>query len=176
MGRHILNIYNIIYYILTQKPYKSAKEYVKVKMSAPELKLQVKRLSNYGYFPTRATSGSAGYDLYSSVNVDIAPGEMISVPLQICLVIPDNHVGQIHPRSSLVLKQGLVTEAGIIDSDYRGELIVLLRNISKETRHINRKDRIAQILILPVAYPQVEKNMELPATARNCGGFGSTGR
>lgn len=127
-----------------------------------------------------ATVGSAGYDLFSSRAVDIHQGGLsVPVPTGIRLEIPNGYVGFICSRSGLVLKHGVevANAPGVIDSDYRGEVVVLLRNMSHVTHRVSVGDRIAQIVFIRVETPQFERIdiSDLSHTARGQSGFGSTG-
>ena len=130
--------------------------------------------------PSYASAGAAGADLRAAVlePLMIAPGERAAVPTGLILEIPAGWEGQVRPRSGLAIKFGLtvVNAPGTIDSDYRGELKVLLVNLGRETVGIARGDRIAQLVVAPA--PQVEfAEIELvDDTERGSGGFGSTGR
>ena len=128
-----------------------------------------------GQLPQRASDGAAGADLYAAAEVRILPGERQAVPTGIRLAIPPGWVGLIWPRSGLALRSGLDTLAGVIDSDYRGEVLVLLINLGQEPATVQPGDRVAQLLVQPVAPTQFVRVTELPATHRGEGGFGSTG-
>ncbi len=137
--------------------------------------LKVKCIDPRGQLPTRKTEGAAGYDLSTSFAFSIGPHERRSIPLGIAVQIASGYYGRIASRSSLA-SQGLDTKAGTIDSDYRGELIVLLQNDSEEYIHIAAGDRVAQLIVSPVSTPEVEKVDNLDSTQRGGGGFGSTGQ
>lgn len=127
--------------------------------------------------PYIGSEDAAGADLCAVEAVSIAPGETAKVGTGIAMAIPKGYFGAIFARSGLATKQGLrpANCVGVIDSDYRGEIIVALHNDSSETRTVAPGDRIAQIAIipfLPVSYEQVK---ELDDTERGAGGFGSTG-
>ena len=129
--------------------------------------------------PSYATAGSAGMDLRANETAEIAPGCRASVGTWIYLEIPPGFEGQVRPRSGLALKHGvtLLNSPGTIDSDYRGELRVIMINLGKETFSVKRGDRIAQIIFAPctqAALVEVEAD-DLDATERASGGFGSTG-
>lgn len=130
--------------------------------------------------PAYATEGSAGCDLRAAVSTAlvIAPGGRTRVPTGLAVAIPEGFEGQVRMRSGLALKMGLIlpNAPGTIDSDYRGELCVLVANIGAEPVEISRGDRIAQLVIAPVARARLERVEELPATKRHTGGFGSTGK
>ena len=129
--------------------------------------------------PAYATDGAAGADLCAAVDEEltIRPGERAAVPTGLVLEIPDGHEGQVRPRSGLAIKAGLtiVNAPGTIDSDYRGELKVLLVNLGLEPVSISRGDRIAQLLVAPVTRASFIETEDLTASDRGDGGFGSTG-
>lgn len=129
--------------------------------------------------PEYATPGSAGIDLIAAVesSTTLNPGERRLVPTGIHAAIPDGYEGQIRPRSGLALRYGIsmVNSPGTIDSDYRGEIGVILINLGSEPFLINRGDRIAQMVIAPVIRAILVETESLPETTRNNGGFGHTG-
>jgi len=129
--------------------------------------------------PEYATPGAAGCDLRAAVSatLSIAPGERVLVPTGLALAIPEGFEGQVRMRSGLALRKGLIlpNAPGTIDSDYRGELCVLLANIGAEPVEITRGDRIAQLIFAPVVRANLSPVVELPGTSRHTGGFGSTG-
>lgn len=141
-----------------------------------ELKLAVKKLREGARLPQYATAGAAGLDLYACLDtpMQLAPGEGVLVPSGIGVAIPSGYVGLVRDRSSLAV-QGLLTVAGVIDSDYRGEVLIALRNAAATPATIQPGQRIAQMLIIPSPRLSVEELPELPPTARGAGGFGSTG-
>ena len=133
--------------------------------------------------PQRKTPGSAGFDLAAAVEteLEIPPGARVAVPTGLCLAIPPGYEGQVRPRSGLALEHGvtLINAPGTIDSDYRGELQVLLWNAGDKSFQVRRGDRVGQLIIAAVAEAElelVETREELGATARGSGGFGHTGR
>ena len=129
--------------------------------------------------PVYATDGAAGADLCAAVESEtvIEPGQRQAVPTGLVLEIPDGFEGQVRPRSGLAIRHGLtvVNAPGTIDSDYRGELKVLLVNLGTETVSIARGDRIAQLVIAPVTCAAFVETDDLTASDRGAGGFGSTG-
>ena len=154
-------------------------------MSAPELRLFRVRgaLDADLPLPRPATAGSAGLDLCAAVETELvlAPGERAVVPTGFALAIPEGYEGQVRPRSGLALHAGVTVAnaPGTIDSDYRGELGVILVNLSREPFAVRRGERIAQLVIAPVVRPtlkEVGDASELGATTRGGGGFGHTGR
>lgn len=129
--------------------------------------------------PRRASPGSAGYDLRAAIDdpVTLAVGERRLVPTGFALEIPPGWEGQVRPRSGLALAHGLtlVNTPGTIDSDYRGEIKVLLINLGSEPVRLHRGERIAQLVFAPVASVEIEERTALGDTERDSGGFGSTG-
>jgi dUTP pyrophosphatase len=130
--------------------------------------------------PAYATAGAAGCDLRAAVSAPrrVAPGERALIPTGISVAIPEGFEGQVRMRSGLALKKGLIlpNAPGTIDSDYRGEVCVLLANLGAEAVEVARGDRIAQLVFAPVARARLEVVAELPGTPRQTGGFGSTGK
>lgn len=129
--------------------------------------------------PSYATEGAAGADLRAAVDapVTLAPGARAHVPTGLTLEIPPGFEGQVRARSGLALKKGLslVNGIGTIDSDYRGEVGVLLINLGSEPVTLERGDRIAQLVVAPVARATFRLAADLAVSARGTGGFGSTG-
>jgi dUTP pyrophosphatase len=143
------------------------------------VELRCARLSDAATLPTRAHEGDAGLDLYASEPAHIGPGERWSVGTGIAVQIPEGHAGLVLPRSGLAREHGiaLVNSPGLIDSGYRGELRILLLNTDPaETFRVNAGDRIAQLLITPIAQPAPVEAGELAESGRGDGGFGSSGR
>ena len=130
--------------------------------------------------PVYASEGAAGADLRAALEkpLVVAPGERVLIPTGLVLEIPRGFEGQVRARSGLALKKGLALANGVgtIDADYRGEVGVLVVNLGAEPVTLTRGDRIAQLVIAPVAKVAVEVVDTLDATGRGAGGFGSTGR
>lgn len=130
--------------------------------------------------PTYATSGAAGADVCAAVKTDVVipPGGRMAIPTGLMVAVPEGYEMQIRPRSGLALHHGVTVAnaPGTIDSDYRGEIKVILVNLGSEPFTIRRGDRIAQLVIAPVVRTEFEMVNELPQTHRGDGGFGSTGR
>ena len=147
------------------------------------MKLQVKALSpKIGTsipFPYYATKGAAALDLHACIDapVTILAGAQVVIPTGIAVAIPDHYVGIMAIRSSMGVRKGisLANSIGVIDADYRGPLGVGLRNNKADPYTVQPGDRIAQLLVVPVARPEIEIVEELPPTERGEGGFGSTG-
>ena len=128
--------------------------------------------------PAYATEGAAGLDLRADEAAVLAPLERALVPTGVCIAIPEGFEGQVRPRSGLALRSGVtcLNTPGTIDSDYRGEVCVILVNLGEETFELPRGERIAQLVIAPVSRAQLAQVDELPPTPRGSGGFGHTGR
>ncbi|MBO6229962.1 MAG: dUTP diphosphatase [Ruminiclostridium sp.] len=145
------------------------------------MNIDIKRVNGRARMPFRATDGSAGADLFACIpeEVVIAPGERKLIPTGIAIGIPYGGCGAfIFPRSSVSSKFGvsLANCVGVVDSDYRGEIIVPLINHSDEPYTVKDGDRIAQMVVMPVIIPDFIPVDELETTVRGSGGFGSTGR
>lgn len=127
--------------------------------------------------PGYATPGASGVDLRSVDSTTILPGDWGFVGTGLHLDIPDGYEAQVRPRSGLALKKGIMVlnTPGTIDSDYRGEVRVILMNLGKEPFRIDPGDRIAQMVFCPVVKAEWEETVELSPSARESGGFGSTG-
>ncbi|MFL5873987.1 MAG: dUTP diphosphatase [Solirubrobacterales bacterium] len=143
------------------------------------MELPILRLKEGASLPTRAHEGDAGLDLYACEVAHIGPGERWSVGTGVGVEISEGHAGLVLPRSGLARDHGiaLVNAPGLIDSGYRGELRVLLLNTDPaETFRVEPGDRIAQLLITPIATPEPVEAAELTESVRGRGGFGSSGR
>lgn len=144
------------------------------------MKVKFKRLDERATTPTRGSTSAAGYDLYAVVDepVIIQSGETIKINTGLCMEIPDGYSGKIYPRSGLATKYGLrpANCVGVVDADYRGEVMVALHNDSKEPQTICQGDRIAQLIIEQFFVVDFDEVDELNDTDRGSGGFGSTGK
>ena len=141
--------------------------------------MRVARLKEGAVLPTRAHAGDAGLDLYACEAAHIGPGERWSVGTGVAVEIPDGHAGLVLPRSGIARDHGiaLVNSPGLIDAGYRGELRVLLLNTDPaETFRVAAGDRIAQLVVAPIALPEPVEAPELAESSRGDGGFGSSGR
>ena len=142
--------------------------------------IRVKKLRPGAALPAYGSLGAAGADLTACLeeSVTIAPGQTAFIPTGIALEVPANCAGLIYARSGMACKQGLApaNKVGVIDSDYRGEILVALHNHGCQSRVIEPGQRIAQLLITPVLTPAYEEVPELSDTLRDAGGFGSTGK
>ena len=144
------------------------------------VKVLVKRLNSKVKMPEYKTIGSSGMDLMAFVNepMKVLPKKSILVPTGISLAIPKDTEIQIRPRSGLAAKSsiGILNSPGTIDSDYRGEIKIIIFNHGSEEFIIKNNDRIAQMVLVPVLNIEFEEVNELPKTVRGIGGFGSTGK
>ena len=142
--------------------------------------VRVKLLKWGARLPTYGSAQAAGADLYACLEapMTVAPGDTAFVPTGIALEVPVGCAGLIYARSGLACKRGLApaNKVGVVDSDYRGEIIVALHNHGKDSQTIENGERVAQFVITPVLTPAYEIAEELTDTARNQGGFGSTGK
>jgi dUTP pyrophosphatase len=143
------------------------------------VELPIAKLKDGAVLPTRAHEGDAGLDLYSCEAAHIGPGERWSVGTGVGVEIPAGHAGLVLPRSGLARDHGisLVNSPGLIDSGYRGELrVLLLNNDPAETFRVEAGDRIAQLVLVPIALATPVEAAVLADSARATGGFGSSGR
>lgn len=143
-------------------------------------KISVKLLRPGARVPTYGTEASAGADLYACMQdkVEVGPGQSAMIPTGIAMEIPKGYAGLVFARSSMGAKRGLApaNKVGVIDSDYRGEIRVVLYNHSGEPQSIEPGERVAQLLIVPVFTPGFQEAEKLSDTGRGAGGFGSTGK
>ncbi len=141
--------------------------------------MRFRRLRAGAILPRYMTEGAAGMDLASAADgpIAIGPGERIGVPTGWSMELPPGFEAQVRPRSGLSLRHGVtvVNAPGTIDSDYRGEVVVLLVNLGQQPHTIAPGDRVAQMIIAPVVRATVEETAELSPTERGAGGFGHTG-
>lgn len=143
------------------------------------MELRVAKLRDEAKIPVRAHEGDAGIDLYASESAHLGPGERWSIGTGVAVEIPEGHAGLVLPRSGLARDSGiaLVNSPGLIDAGYRGEIRVLLLNTDPaETFRVEPGDRIAQLVITPVALADPVEVESLSESARGDGGFGSSGR
>lgn len=142
------------------------------------VQLPIKRIDAGLPMPRYAHQGDAGLDLYAAEDATLAPFQRVLIPTGIAVAIPEGFAGFVQPRSGLAIKQGLslVNTPGLIDSHYRGEIKVICINLdAKNSIHIARGDKLAQLVIQPVVSAQLVEVADLDETARGEGGFGSTG-
>ena len=144
------------------------------------IKVLVKKLKQSVKLPSYKTNGASGMDLmaYLDKSIELKPGESCLVPTGLSVAFPKEYEIQIRPRSGLAAKSNIsvLNTPGTIDSDYRGEIKVILFNHGKSDFLINNKDRIAQMILTPVIKMDLEETDNLPETIRGEGGFGSTGK
>ena len=144
------------------------------------VKVLIKKLDKKVKLPEYKTTGSSGLDLTAFIEkkIVIKPGENALVPTGISIAIPEDTEVQIRPRSGLAAKNNIsvLNTPGTIDSDYRGELKIIIFNHSNYDFVVNNNDRIAQMVLTPIARMELEEANELPKTLRGEGGFGSTGK
>lgn len=138
--------------------------------------IPVKRVGDHDLpVPRRETVEAAGFDLRAVVPWIVYPGEQAAIPTGFAWAIPEGMVGLVRDRSGLAARGRITTTAGVIDSDYRGEITVLLRNDGDNAFKVAPGDRVAQLLIVPCLLGYCEEVSELSETVRGAGGFGSTG-
>ena len=142
------------------------------------MKVAIQKLDERAVIPTYGSEFSAGADLYAVEEAVIEPGQTVLVHTGLAMEIPEGYGGFIYARSGLACKKGMApaNKVGVIDSDYRGEIRVVLLNHSNQQQTIEPGERIAQIVITPVLTPVYEEVEELSDTVRGVGGFGSTGK
>ena len=141
------------------------------------IELPVRRLRPDAALPARAYAGDAGFDLAACERVELAPGARAAVPTGLAVAIPEGYAGFVQPRSGLAARNGLtiVNTPGLVDSGYRGELVVILLNTDREHGFVvERGTRIAQLVVLPVPEVDLLEVDELPASERGVRGFGSS--
>lgn len=143
-------------------------------------KVQFIKLNENAVVPTYGSESAAGADLYALIDGEkqiINPGETVIIHTGLALAIPEGFAGMIFARSGIALKRGLApaNKVGVIDSDYRGEIMVALHNHSNDVQEIADKERIAQLVIMPYLRAEFQEVSDLDETQRAAGGFGSTG-
>lgn len=142
--------------------------------------VRVKKLKDNAILPTYGSAEAAGADLYACLEnpVVIQPGESAFIPTGLSMELPKGYAGLIYARSGLACKRGLApaNKVGVVDSDYRGEFIVVLHNHGNLPQEISHGERVAQLVITPVFTPGFSEVTELSDTERSAGGFGSTGK
>lgn len=140
--------------------------------------LKIKKLSDKAVIPSYGSASAAGADLYSAEEeITVLPGQTRLIHTGVAMQIPEGYVGLIYARSGIATKRGLApaNKVGVIDSDYRGEIMVSVFNHSSETQTVAAGERIAQIVITPYLTVNFVESEELDDTERGAGGFGSTG-
>jgi len=140
------------------------------------MQIKVKRLMKKAILPNYAHPGDAGLDLYSIEEKILKPGERYTFRTGLAVEIPEKFVGLIWERSGLATREGLILLGGVIDSGYRGEIRIVLWNLSKKGVKISQSERIAQLLIQPIVQARIKEVNNLSVSQRGQKGFGSTGK
>ena len=142
------------------------------------MEIKLKKLDDRAIIPTRGTSASAGMDLYALDGVTVGTGETVLVHTGIALAIPEGYAGFIYARSGIATKRGLApaNKVGVIDADYRGEIMVALHNHSDAEQSVDAGERVAQLVVAPFLSVELVVTDALDETERADGGFGSTGK
>ena len=142
--------------------------------------MRVKKLRENAIIPTYGSPDAAGADLYACLDADVTieSGKTVFIPTGLAMEVPKGYAGLIYARSSMGTKRGLApaNKVGVVDSDYRGEVMVALHNHGQQPQVVTHGERIAQLLVTPVLAPVFEECDDLTDTQRGTGGFGSTGR
>ena len=144
-------------------------------MSSEPTILQVKRLTETAKLPVRGSIHAAGLDLFADASVSIMPYKNNLIPTGISVLIPDGYYGRVAPRSGVSVKTGLIVNAGVIDSDYRGEIKIVFQNPTEKYVDIKAGEKVAQLIIEKIALLEVKEVEKLDDTQRGANGFGSTG-
>jgi dUTP pyrophosphatase len=144
---------------------------VKIKM-----KLKVKKVHPDAKLPQYATTGDAGMDLFALEDVDVEPGKIVRVRSGIAMEIPEGYVGLCWDKSGLSMNHGIKVLAGVIDSSFRGELVMAVINLGKEAYTFEKGHKVMQMLIQKVEHVNIDEAEELSTTERGTSGFGSTGK
>lgn len=140
------------------------------------MKLQIKRLKDTAKIPVYAHDNDAGMDLFAAAAISIPPGGRVQVQTGIAVAIPEGYVGLIWDKSGISHKIGLKTMGGVIDSSYRGEILIGLINHGEQSHTFEVGDKITQMLIQKVEHPEFEEVNDLDETVRGTSGIGSTGK
>ena len=145
------------------------------------MQIKIKKVNPNAKIPTHGSEQAAGYDLYACLdaeNITIEAHKTVKVPTGLSMAIPEGYFGAIFARSGLAAKQGLrpANCVGVVDSDYRGEFIVMLHNDTDEPKTVENGDRVAQLVVMPFMPVDFEETDSLDETQRGTGGFGSTGK
>lgn len=141
------------------------------------MRIALKRLDPGLPIPSTSHPGDGGVDLFAAAGVSLEAGERTTVPTGIAVAIPEGYAGLVVPRSGMARRSGIgvVNAPGLVDAGYRGEIKVLLINHGRETLELRRGDRVAQLVVVPIAEQELVEVDELPPSVRGEGGFGSTG-
>ena len=137
--------------------------------------IKFQKILDEAIIPHYAHQGDAGMDIFSAEDAVIKSGEIKSVKTGVKMEMPERFVGLVWDKSGLAFKNGIKTMAGVIDSNYRGELMIVLTNLGKEPYHVEKGSKIAQLIITPVASPEIEEGIVADDTERGTAGFGSSG-
>ena len=137
--------------------------------------MKVKLLSEHATLPTRSYPTDSGLDLYTAVNVLIRPGRTVIIPTDIAIELPPNTEAQVRPRSGVTSKTKLRVQLGTIDNNYTGNIGIIVDNISDHSIKLPAGYKLAQLVVAPVIYPEIEEVADLEVTDRSTNGFGSTG-
>ena len=145
------------------------------------MQIKIKKVNPNAKLPTHGSEQAAGYDLYACLdakNITIDAHKTVKVPTGLSMAIPEGYFGAIFARSGLAAKEGLrpANCVGVVDSDYRGEFIVMLHNDTNEPKTVENGDRVAQLVVMPYMPIDFEETDSLDETQRGTGGFGSTGK
>jgi dUTP pyrophosphatase len=139
------------------------------------MKLRIQKILPEAKIPASPYRGDAGMDIFSVEEVSIAPGEKAAIKTGLKLAIPEGYAGFVWDKSGLAVKHHIKTMAGVIDSNYRGELMIVLTNLGKEPYLVEKGSKIAQLIAAPIAVPEVVEEEINDETERGEGGFGSSG-
>ncbi len=139
------------------------------------MKVKFKKISEDAKIPSFACEGDAGMDLYANEDIVVDPENIVAVPIGIKMELPKGYVAFVWDKSGLALNSGLKTMGGVIDSGFRGEVKVIIKNLSKKDIVIKKGQKVAQMIIQKYEVPEIEVVKELSKTERGEGGFGSTG-
>ncbi len=142
---------------------------------ANKIKIKIKKLHPDAIIPHYAHSGDAGLDIYSNENAIIPPKERMLISTGLAIELPEGYVSLIKDKSGIAYKRGLTHMAGVIEYTYTGEYKILLYNTTEQPYEIKKGEKIAQLVIVPVATADIEEVQELSETQRGDGAFGSTG-
>ncbi|MCW1929758.1 MAG: dUTP diphosphatase [Candidatus Kerfeldbacteria bacterium] len=139
------------------------------------MQVRIQKLDPHATLPNYAHTGDAGMDVYSNEDVTLAPQERRAIKTGIAMGVPEGYVALVWDKSGRALKEGLTTMAGVVDAGYRGEVMIVMLNTSSTNAEIKKGQKLAQILVQPVASPELVEVDSLDETDRSTGGFGSTG-
>lgn len=141
------------------------------------VRVRIKKLDSNAQIPSYGSSSAAGADLYALTGAELQPGQTVLIHTGIAMEIPEGYAGLIYARSGLATKRGLApaNKVGVIDADYRGEIMVSLHNHSSEVQKVDAGERVAQLVVTPFLRVAFDEVSDLSDTDRGSGGFGSTG-